>query len=171
MARKRTIQPNIWQDEGFGLLKPLAQLIYIGCITQADDDGRLIGHPAVIKSMLFPYGLVTLEEVFDSLEELNAQMKNFIYYEVDKNYFIQFKNWEKHQKQQKERRQNSIYPSPTKEVLLSKCLADAKQPLSQVSKEVSKKVSSSGAAAKNKVLDELRKSLENQGVIKKTKLL
>lgn len=144
-VRKRTIQPNIWQDENFGLLKnPLAQLIYIGCITQADDDGRMIGHPAVIKSSLFPYGFITLEQVFDALDELIAKMKNFIYYEVDKNYYIQLKNWDKHQKQQGDRRQKSLFPAPPKELAPNNMV---------------------------KTLDNLRKNLETQDIIKKTKLI
>jgi len=172
MARKRTIEPNIWQDEDFGMLSPIAQLIYIGCITQADDDGRLIGHPSVLRSTIFPYGIITMEQVFDAIEELNIKMKNFVYYEANNTYFVQLGSWEKHQKQQSDRRQKSLYPAPSKEIL-SACVSNAKQVLHQVSKEVSKEVSGSDltTAKNNKQLDKLRKDLEGKGIIKKTKLI
>ena len=167
MIRKRMIQPNIWQDEDFGLLSPLAQLVYIGCITQADDEGRLIGHPAVIKSIIFPYGLVTLEQVFDALQEIIAKNRNFVYYEVDKNYYIQFKKWLKYQHIRDDRKIKSTFP-PQSADTSPQSAAEVKE--SKV-KESKGKDGSGQLPSKNQVLDNLRKNLEEKGIIKKTKLL
>lgn len=41
--RIRSIKPEMWQDEDFGLLDPEAQLLFIGLISHADDHGRFKG--------------------------------------------------------------------------------------------------------------------------------
>lgn len=172
--RKRTIQPDIWQDADFGSISSLAQLIFVGCITQADDEGRLNGHPAVIRSSLFPYGFISLEEVFDALQELSIKMRNFVYYTVNDQFYIQLLNWNKHQKQKAERIVSSTFPSPPKELLSGRRRADGGQMASQVSKEVSKQVSKDAAVrggAVINILDGLRKELEIKGIIKTKKLL
>ena len=55
MARIRTIKPEIWSDEKFGPLDPLAKLVYIGLISQADDAGRVLDSVRLIDGTLFPY--------------------------------------------------------------------------------------------------------------------
>lgn len=53
MARKRMIDPSIWQDEGMAELTPRQQLMYIGLFSNADDDGRICVDPTFL-SRLFP---------------------------------------------------------------------------------------------------------------------
>lgn len=112
-TRRRTVQPNIWQDTEFGLLSPLAQLIFVGLITQADDEGRLNGHPAIISSMLFPYRTVNLDDVMDAMSEIERRMRNIIFYQVEGQMYIQFINWLKHQTLREDRCTKSIFPPPT----------------------------------------------------------
>ncbi|HBX15871.1 MAG: hypothetical protein UV20_C0009G0053 [Candidatus Magasanikbacteria bacterium GW2011_GWA2_42_32] len=169
--RKRTIQPSIWQDPDFGTLSPLAQLIFIGCITQADDEGRLNGHPAVIKSSLFPYETMTLEQIFDGLQEIINKVMNFIYYSVDGQFYIQLKNWGKHQILREDRLIKSTFPQPPKDIVAGRCRASDRQVGAEVSKEVSKEVRPPQAAAVIKILDGLRSDLEAKGILKNTKLL
>jgi len=160
-TRKRSMQPSIWQDPDFGCLKPLAQLIFLGCITQADDEGRLVGHPSVIKSTLFPYERVELEDVFEALEELSDKMKNFIYYSVDKTFYIQFKNWKKHQKLRDDRTQRSTYPPPPRRLMIDTCPTDDRQ--TSVGTNKDSKVSEH--------LAELKKDLVEKGVLKENNSL
>ena len=55
MARKRMIDPNIWQSEDFGKLSLLAKIVFIGLFSNADDEGRGRANPVYLKSTLFPY--------------------------------------------------------------------------------------------------------------------
>ena len=43
MARIRTVKPDIWTDEKFVELSPLARLLFIGLWNFADDEGREVG--------------------------------------------------------------------------------------------------------------------------------
>ena len=52
----RTITPDIFSDEFIGQQSYSDQLIWLGLIvTCADDQGRLIDNPALIRSQVFPY--------------------------------------------------------------------------------------------------------------------
>ena len=53
MARKRMIDPNIWESEDFSKLSVLARLVFIGIFSNADDDGRGRGKSAYLKSIIF----------------------------------------------------------------------------------------------------------------------
>jgi hypothetical protein len=55
MARIRTIKPDIWGSEQLGSVSRAARLLFIGLITQADDEGRLKGSPRRLKATIFPY--------------------------------------------------------------------------------------------------------------------
>lgn len=68
------IDPNFWIDEKLGRLKREARLMFMGCISQSDDEGRLQGHTALLKSLIFPYDLdITLQEVEEWLNDLNKE--------------------------------------------------------------------------------------------------
>jgi len=72
------IDPSIWSDEKLGLLSPLHRLLFIGLFSNADDEGRLPGHPNYIKSLIFPYDNdITPQNVEAMLNDLNR--KGFIW--------------------------------------------------------------------------------------------
>lgn len=98
MARKRMIDPSIWSDEKLGLLSPLHRLLFIGLFSNADDEGRLPGHPNYIKSLIFPYDNdITPQNVEAMLNDLNR--KGFILtYMVNGQRYIQVVNFLKYQK-------------------------------------------------------------------------
>ena len=54
MARKRMIDPQIWVIEDFSKLSFLSRLIWIGLISNADDEGRGKANISYLKSQLFP---------------------------------------------------------------------------------------------------------------------
>jgi len=55
MARIRSIKPEIWQSEGFNRLGLHARLLFIGLITQSDDDGRIRASSRGLASLLLPF--------------------------------------------------------------------------------------------------------------------
>lgn len=71
MARIRTIKPDVWEDEAIGRVSRDARLLFIGLITQADDDGRLRGDLRLLRAKIYPYdeGL-TAKEIQSWIDEL-----------------------------------------------------------------------------------------------------
>lgn len=171
--RKRTIQPSIWQDPDFGTLSPITQLIFIGLITQADDEGRFNGHPAVVRSALFPYGTVELEQIINSIKEITVKMRNFTYYEVNGQYYGQFRRWSDHQVLREDRLQKSIYPPPPRSDVTGIWQAHDGQVGTEVSKKVSKgsKEGSKNFSTGEHPIDKVRRELEERGIFKKTTLI
>ncbi|GAB7057383.1 hypothetical protein JCM16163A_41320 [Paenibacillus sp. YK5] len=99
MARKRMIDPSFWIDEKLGTVQPIVRLLFMGLISQADDEGRLNGHPSLIKSLIFPYDHeIQLYEVEEWLNLLAAEERKLIQrYEVDHQKYIMITNFKKHQ--------------------------------------------------------------------------
>ena len=54
MPRKRQIDPDIWKSEQVVDLPVEARLLFIGMISQADDEGRLKGSTFALKMSIFP---------------------------------------------------------------------------------------------------------------------
>lgn len=55
MARKRSIDPDLWTDDRVQALpSPIAILLYIGTISQADDEGRLEWSARQLLGRVFP---------------------------------------------------------------------------------------------------------------------
>lgn len=97
MARKRMIDPNFWIDEKLGTCDPMARFTFMGLISQADDEGRLNGHPALIKSLIFPYDYgITTEQVNEWLSALQTRGL-IVRYEVSGQSYISIPNFLKHQ--------------------------------------------------------------------------
>lgn len=99
MARKRMIDPSFWVDEKLGTIDPHARLLFMGLISQSDDEGRLNGHPALIRSLIFPYDhQISVDDVEEWLTLLAAdERKLIIRYEVDYQKYIWIPNFKKHQ--------------------------------------------------------------------------
>jgi len=82
MAR-RVITPTLFDDEFFGALPDRAALIWIvlfGVI--ADDHGRLVDNPMLIRARSFPYRDVPVSDVVDAVESFVAAGK-LVRYEAD----------------------------------------------------------------------------------------
>lgn len=97
MARKRMIDPGFWVDEKLGKMSPLARLLFMGLISNADDEGRLPGHPALVKSQIYPYDTdITVQMVEDWLNQL-SDVNIITIYIVDNQTYIQVNNFSKYQ--------------------------------------------------------------------------
>lgn len=110
MARKRMIDPGFWIDEKLGTVSPFVRLLFMGLISNADDEGRLPGHPALIKSQIFPYDVdITVQLVDEWLNQLQ-ELGIITIYTMDNQTYIQIKNFLKHQTIN--RPTKSKYPAP-----------------------------------------------------------
>lgn len=97
MARKRMIDPGIWTSEDFSNLSMLARLIWIGLISNADDEGRGKANTAYLKSQLFPYDdELALKKIEGALTEIGSTM-SVEFYEVEGKKYYQLTKWEKFQ--------------------------------------------------------------------------
>lgn len=98
MARKRMIDPGIWLSEDFSNLSILARLVWIGIISNADDEGRGKANISYLKSQLFPYDdELSLKKIENSLKEIEKNM-SIVFYEIENKKYFQLTSWHKFQK-------------------------------------------------------------------------
>ena len=101
MARKRMLDPNIWVSEDVAMLSIFARLMFIGMISNADDEGKGRANVAYLKSTIFPYDEdVSTRKVNDALKTISEHCSVEIY-EVDGKQYYRFKNWKSWQKVEK----------------------------------------------------------------------
>lgn len=94
MARKRMIDPSIWTNEDFGTISHLAELIFIGLFSIADDEGRGKFSPAYIKAVLFPYkDDLRIADIEKALQEVSSKM-SVIFYSCDENMYYTLNSWD-----------------------------------------------------------------------------
>ena len=111
MAKKRRmIDPDIWEDVSFGKLTDKAKLLFIACISNADDEGRLLGHPSHLRALAFRYEDVSLAKVDNLVDEIAGTVKNFKVYHNNPSRYIQLEKWETYQFIRKDRFQPSRIP-------------------------------------------------------------
>ena len=98
MARKRMIDPNIWQSEDFSKLSTLGKLVFIGLFSLADDEGRGRSNPVYLKSTLFPYEeSIRSSDIDKTLSEISSNM-SVIFYSYDGSSYYSLYNWNTWQK-------------------------------------------------------------------------
>lgn len=128
MARKRMIDPTIWEDENFGKLSPRAKILFIGLFSNADDEGRIRANDSYLRSTVFMYDDISLTDVRQLVDEVTKHIKTVVLYESqDGNRYIELKKWEEYQKQREDRIQKSVLPSSNSESvrqLSDKCQTD-----------------------------------------------
>ena len=87
------IDPSIWADEDFGMLSSEAQILFIGIISNADDEGRLPGNALYLTSTIMPFKGVTSTKATALRDEIVAHMRSVQLYVVENREYIQLKNW------------------------------------------------------------------------------
>ena len=105
MARRRLIDPRVWQSGHFKRLNMRQRLLWLGIITLADDEGKLRGEPAVIKADIFPFDSVNLKTVESDLSVLGNEGVLHSY-QVEGDLYIWIPKWERYQK--------PSHPTPSK---------------------------------------------------------
>lgn len=108
MARRRMIDPNFWQSEDISKLTIRQRLLFIGLFSNADDEGKLRGNPAFIRSIVFPYEDFTTTDVEKDLKDIE-EVGSIIQYTVDDSKYILIVNWKKFQRVDKPQR--SVIPN------------------------------------------------------------
>jgi len=92
MPSRRMIHPAFWQSYTMAQLTPGQRLLFIGLISNADDQGRLKGHPALIRSIVFPFDDISVEAIDADLAAI-AATGSLILYQVDGQVYIQIVGW------------------------------------------------------------------------------
>lgn len=97
MARKRMIAPSFWSDEKLGeQCSALERLLFLGLISNADDEGIGRGNPKYLKSQIFPYDDLTVDEFKKMLLNLSKH-KLIILYQHEGQAYYMVKNFLKYQ--------------------------------------------------------------------------
>lgn len=113
MARKRMIDPGIWTNVQVARLTVLQRLLYVGLISNADDEGRLNGDPTYIKGIIFPHDNITIQAITDALKRI-AKESLIVRYRVKGSWYVQHPNWKLFQYIQKPIKSRlPAYGSPT----------------------------------------------------------
>ena len=106
MPRQRFIWPTLWEDPAIGRLSDTHRVLYIGCFSLADDEGRIIGEPAFLRSHIFPYHKISDARVKQVRDEVDRACPSFCVYVIADVSYIAFLNWSEFQRPK--------YPKPSK---------------------------------------------------------
>lgn len=96
MARKRMIAPSFWTDEKTGECSMMERLLFLGLISNADDEGIGRANPKLLKSLIFPYDDLRISDFEKSLNKL-ASLKLIKLYQHDEQKYYTVTNFNKHQ--------------------------------------------------------------------------
>lgn len=91
------IWSEIWENPHFAALNYRQRLMVIGLITNADDQGRLRGHPNRIKSLIFSYSSLSRKTIERDLTRI-AENETIMLYPARGQPYIQIINWWQYQR-------------------------------------------------------------------------
>ena len=92
------IDPGIWANEQVNTLSREARLLFIGMVSNADDEGRLHGSARFLKANIFPYDEdLKANKVKDWRDEV-VNVGLALHYEVEGVEYLSLPTWHRHQK-------------------------------------------------------------------------
>jgi hypothetical protein len=97
MARIRTIKPEFFTSLTIADLPLTARLTFIGLWTHADDEGRCVDEPRLIRAAVWPLDDRTAAEVEDDLHALDDASLIVRYQHAGRRY-LAVRSWREHQK-------------------------------------------------------------------------
>jgi hypothetical protein len=112
MARRRMIDPTIWDDEDVGSLSDGAFRLFVACISSADDDGKLEGSAIRLRGVAFRFRSISVPRVQIYLNELTAKVRSVQRYFANGREYIRLANWAKYQTIRADKRLDSHLPDP-----------------------------------------------------------
>ncbi len=110
MARIRSLKPEIWMSPQVMNLSHGARLLFIGLITQADDEGRGSADVRKLKASIFGGDDVTSVDVQGWLSECSVNGLAILYHAENHGDLYALPSWGSHQSIN--RATKSRYPSP-----------------------------------------------------------
>ena len=96
MSTRRMIDPAFWRSRTVGKLTTFQRLLFLGIISNADDQGRIEGEPALLRATIFPWDDVSLSDISNALQVL-VDTECILLYEAASAFYIQVLNWWKYQ--------------------------------------------------------------------------
>lgn len=115
MARIRTIKPELWMSHQVMNCTRDARLLFIGLITQADDEGRGSADPRRLKASIFPGDEdITFDAIRRMLDELSTNALATTYDGGEHGLIYAMPTWRHHQSLDRPR--PSRYPPPNQSV-------------------------------------------------------
>jgi hypothetical protein len=93
------IDPDFWLSENVARLTIQQRYLFIGLFSNADDQGRLRGHAALIRNAVFPFDDISLDNIRVYLEAIATIGSIILYQSAGKDY-IQIAGWWSYQKLQ-----------------------------------------------------------------------
>jgi len=162
-VRKRMLDPSIWGDEGFLELSDAAKILFIGLISNADDEGRGSAMPNSLKARIFPADLKTPEVILGLLAECYVHVRLIVYRQSGGVYYELLK-WRDYQRV--DHPQPSTIPGPDAENIqrrFSECYLNAQGALSILNALINKDTSDgleivvSKSSGREKLEDDLRR--------------
>lgn len=110
MPRIRSVKPEFFSSEPVGNCSPTSRLLFVALWCWADDDGRMVDNPRVIRAFAFPLDDdVSSADVDGWITELHAA-RLVIRYEVDGRKYLAIRSFHEHQHPKKP--QASKLPAP-----------------------------------------------------------
>ena len=92
------IAPDIWDDPEVGGLTGPEFRLFIGCISLADDEGRLDADPRGLRKTIFGFDEdATVDQVRDWRDSIVQKLPNLCMYQVGAKTYIALTQWHKHQ--------------------------------------------------------------------------
>ncbi|MEG1997209.1 MAG: hypothetical protein RR051_02075 [Clostridiales bacterium] len=96
MARKRMIDPSFWTDEKLGECSMQERLLFMGLISNADDEGYGRANPKLLRSSIFAYDDLRTSDLEKWLSRLGG-LNLIVLYEVEEQAYYYLPNFSKHQ--------------------------------------------------------------------------
>ena len=128
MARRRMIDPSIWDDPEVGELTPTEFKLFVGLISMADDEGRLEADPRTLRKQLFGYCEdVSVQDVGTWLASVAEKLPNVLLYDVGGKSCIALLKWNDHQSISDSWRKESTIPAPPNDQVPTTCQSSADQ--------------------------------------------
>ena len=93
MASRRMIDPAFWQSETIASYPLPIRYFFIGLFSNADDQGRLRAHPALLRSIIYPYDDISLDEIQEMVASISADGGPILVYQSEGRELIQILNW------------------------------------------------------------------------------
>ncbi len=97
MANRRMIDTAFCQSEKVAKLSLAHRFLFTALIAHADDQGRMRAHPALIRSAVFPYDDISLDDIEAGLFAIESMGGIIVYVSAGK-ALLQIRKWWDYQK-------------------------------------------------------------------------